>query len=878
MKQLLPLIILLFPVLLSAQGIKGTISDKNGQPVAYANIYVPSLKTGTTSNIEGFFELKLPSGDFDVIFQYIGYQSATKQFHVGTEMENTHVTLQYQDVHLKEIKVLASGEDPAYYVMRHAIAMAPYYSKQVAEYDCSLYLKGSGVVYKIPGLFKKKMEKEGIKKDKPFVMESYNKIHFELPDKLEQQVVAMRSSGTDNNTNPMQMITTNLYNVSDYGIVSPVDRLALKTYRFELVGVFEDQGRLINKVKVIPKDNGKGVFEGIINIVEGYWNIHSADLDFNMPITKVSMRQIYSLMDDNTWMATSLDFKMDMSALGFGMKYDYVASLSEYDVHLNEKLDHSFLGKIEEQQESEAALLDSLQEPQSMVEVTPKEPSKNQGKIAELLNKEDLSTRDMYKLERLMEKESKRSLPPEPLEIVNPVKVSDKAVKNDSAYWSAIRPIPLTEPEAVEFGKKDSLIAVQSTDAYKDSIHDVRQKFKMSDIVSGRSYHYGADSLRTQSTLNVSGIINLRGLSFNTVDGWKYTLPFSYQLNDTLGHQLSANSSVAYAFSRKTMYADGSLRYRLNGAKQQWLELKGGRTLEDFKGDAGINSMENGLYTLLFEENFQKFYEKRFVDFSGRTEIANGFMLSAGVQWINRSQVSNHSWFKEINFENKSYTPNIPVVDGLEPWQLDNHKAFLVEGGLSFTPRQHYRVRKHVKYPAGSDYPTFSLNYTKGVKNALNSQVDFDLLTLGIKQKAEIGFDDYLSYTVNAGKYLNDGALYAADYTFFSSNDKFLTFSNPDTQFTLPGYYELFSNDRYLEAHATLDMDKIVLKRLPLLKGTLIREKIRMHYLTSESVKNYMELSYGLHDVFLLFDVDFNMGFRDFEKPQFGFRISMNLQ
>lgn len=878
MKQVIPLLFLLFPIILKAQGIKGTVSDNNDQPVAYANIYVPELKTGTTSNINGQFELQLPKGKWKILFQYIGYQTVDREFDIQNEFQTVQITLQPQNVQLKEIKVLASGEDPAYYVMRHAIAMAPYYNNQVAEYNCKLYMKGTGVVYKIPGLFKRKMEKEGVEKDKPFVMESLNKIHFEQPDKLNQQVIAMRSTGDDRNTNPMQMITTNLYNVDDYGVASPVGRNAMKFYRFTLVGVFEDQGKLINKIQVIPKAKGQGTFEGIINIVDGYWNIHSAELKFSMPMMDVSMRQLYGLVETNTWMPTSLNFEMDLSALGFGLKYNYVASFSDYEVKLNDKLDHSFLQNINEQEKQEASILDSIAQPASTVEIEKPQASPNQERITQLLNKEELSTRDMYKLERLMDKEAKRSQPPKPLEIPERVKVTDKAIKNDSAYWAKLRPIPLTENEVTEFGKKDSIVKVHNTPEYKDSIRDVRQKFKIQDITSGRTYRYGEDSTRFHSNLSVSGLINLQGLSFNTVDGFTYSLPFSFNLTDTIGHRFQAKASATYGFSRERIYADGSAYYRYNGIKRRWIRISGGHKLEDFKGDKGISPQENEIYSTLFENNFQKFYDKKFISMQWGTEITNGLLFRVGFQWAQRSPVTNHSAYKFIDVKNREYTPNIPDIANILPWQLEESKATTAMIQLTYTPRQRYRIRKHVKYPATSDFPTFKLQYEKGFEDLLGSDVNYDLLKLGINQRMGIGFDDYLNYSFEGGQYLNAQKLYAADYTFFNSNDQPVTFSNSNDQFALPNYYQLFSNKHFIEGHVNLDLDKLLLKRLPLLRGTLIREKLKFSYLTSESVSNYVEFSYGLNNIFLLLDLEFNLSFQNWENRQMGVRVSINLQ
>lgn len=45
---------------------------------------------------------------------------------------------------LSEVRVTNGGEDPAYSIMRHVIANAPYYRTQVKSYTAGTYLKGTG--------------------------------------------------------------------------------------------------------------------------------------------------------------------------------------------------------------------------------------------------------------------------------------------------------------------------------------------------------------------------------------------------------------------------------------------------------------------------------------------------------------------------------------------------------------------------------------------------------------------------------------------------------------------------------------------------------------------------------------------------------------
>ena len=66
--------------------------------------------------------------------------------------------LQYYEI--PEVKISASGEDPAISIMRKAIGLAPYYLNNVSYYKAEVYLKGNLVIKRIPKLLQKSMKIE----------------------------------------------------------------------------------------------------------------------------------------------------------------------------------------------------------------------------------------------------------------------------------------------------------------------------------------------------------------------------------------------------------------------------------------------------------------------------------------------------------------------------------------------------------------------------------------------------------------------------------------------------------------------------------------------------------------------------------------------
>jgi hypothetical protein len=121
------------PLLLLGGGIKGTVRNNDG-PLGFATIFVKQLGTGTATNQEGFYELSLPPGIYEIVFQYLGFESQVKNVTVGQEFIILDIMMKEQAVMLQNVTVTAGKEDPAYTIMRKAIAKAKYHTQQLDAY------------------------------------------------------------------------------------------------------------------------------------------------------------------------------------------------------------------------------------------------------------------------------------------------------------------------------------------------------------------------------------------------------------------------------------------------------------------------------------------------------------------------------------------------------------------------------------------------------------------------------------------------------------------------------------------------------------------------------------------------------------------------
>ncbi len=859
-----------------SQQLSGTISDLNGKPIPFANIFIKELATGTTSNIDGEYHLDLPEGEWQLHYRYMGYKTKEVEIKMGLNNMEMDIALAPQTYQIKEVKVLASGEDPAYFVMRKAIAMGDYYTKQVSEYTNKVYLKGSGKITSVPRLFKKKLAKEDITVGKVFVTENISKIHFQLPNKIEEEVISIRSSGLDDQANPMQFITANLYNTRNDGFISPLDKAAFTVYKFQLISLFEDQGRTINQIKVTPKRKGKDLFNGFIYIAETFWNIHSADLKLKLPMTDVHMHQIYAPVTKDVWMPVSLDYNLKFKGMGFGLEGMYVASIKDYEVTLNPDLDHDYLKQEELARKQETKDIDKLSNIEESKVISAKEV-KRKAEIQTLLDKPDMKNSDMRKLYRLMEKENsknKKEKVKEPLEIkIEKIKIAKDAKTKDSLYWDEMRPIPLSSDEKISFVQKDSIVKKKSTPEYKDSVRRANREFKFDHLLWGKTYRYK----EANTAFSIPGLLAIDKVSYNTVQGFTFDAPFSYSKKDTIGHYFDMTSNLSYAFSREHLdYTIGS-RYRYNGMKRAWFGFMAGSKAVDFNQYSGINPMLNMITSLYYKDNHMKLYDKNFVNIWHNTDLSNGLRLSTKLEYANRKQIYNNSKFYITGPSDNAYTSNIP--NGINPELVRDNKALTFTGKLEYTPRHRYTVRKGVKRMTYShSQPTFSLLYKQGIKNVFDSETDFSFLEASVKQEFETGFNDRLAYNLMAGSFLSNKQSYFADYRQFGTSKPVFMIGGDMNTFRLLDYYQHATNKEYAEAHVQYTSDRFLLKRLPILNNSLaIQEKVFVNYLTHEGKKNYWEVGYGLSQIFLLLDLEVVWSFDGNKHKETGLKIKFNI-
>lgn len=106
--KLIPLLAFLFCVgqALYAQQITGKVVSNDGEPLMGVSIHVDKTTTGTTTDLDGKFSIKVPGSESVLVFSYIGYQS--QKIKAGKQSSIT-VTLLPDAKSLDEVVVIGYG-------------------------------------------------------------------------------------------------------------------------------------------------------------------------------------------------------------------------------------------------------------------------------------------------------------------------------------------------------------------------------------------------------------------------------------------------------------------------------------------------------------------------------------------------------------------------------------------------------------------------------------------------------------------------------------------------------------------------------------------------------------------------------------------------
>lgn len=878
--HLLLLSVLFSTALSNAQVIRGRITDDTGMPMAAATIYISELRQGTTTNNDGKYEITMSPGTYTISFQFLGYMPVTRVFTIVTEDITADIILTGQLFEIPAVRVSATGKDPAYFIMRKTIGMAPFHLRQVKRYRAEVYIRGGGSVDKLPELIRRRMKVEAnsgdIQEGKYYFSESLNHITFTAPDKYVHRVISSNSSIPvgEGQASPMDYLEASFYQpvLADIAI-SPLAPNAFSHYRFTFLGSTSQGDYVIDKIRVTPRRRSQQLFTGEIYIVEDLWAIHSLDLTNDNMAGTVRIKQLYTPVEDEIWMPVSHEFDADISIMGVKARAAYTSAVKYLEVEPDRSLARTSANVTDTDEEA-----------------TEEVKTKEQKKIEALLAKDELTASDMSRMARLNRKNAEATEKKPSLEIEDKTTfiIEEDATLKDSTYWKEVRPIPLTKEESASLATvtvAGTALAKRDTSTLSITIGGGSQNKKKSpaqtfirDLATGKRWQPSKNT-----SLEFDGLVDLKNFSFNTVDGFTAGTGMRLSVKSGEAGRFTLAPTVKYAFSRQRLMWNVTANLLYDPMRSGNLYIRAGSQSDEFSS-SGVNPLVNTVSSLFFRENWMKLYDSFYLIAGHRGDIANGLNLSLSGMYEQRRPLENNTSFsffrRDIPYSDN--LPGNPFVTGEEegydllPATSTSQLSFTA--GLAWTPRQRYRITGGAKLNAGSDYPTFMLTWKHGYNYDEDRSGHYDMFTADIFRTTRYGSMNEFRWRIRGGGFINSRNLRLHDIYFFNAQASPVLLNNFEDAFYLRPYYSLSTPRAFAEGHIHYTSPTLLLKRLPGLSRTLIRENIGLSALYTPELGYYYEAGYALSEIFLLAELGVYAGFRDTSFESVSLRLTLRLR
>ena len=818
--------LLFFSYYATAQKIYGTVFNSQGDLLPYASVIIKGTTKGTSANDKAKFSLNVLPGTYIIVCQNLGYTTAEKTVTVKNDTEISFVLTQ-QKLSMETVVVTNGGEDPAYEVIRNAIKKRNYYFKQVDKFTCNIYGKDIIRLKSLPKkIFGQKIKTEDKKdmgvdstgKGIVYLSESVSKVSVQQPDKFKLEVISSRVSGSDGfgfNFPPFISLYSNNVKVfsekfNPRGFVSPIADGAIGFYKFKFLGTFFENGRSISSIRVTPRRKYEPLFSGIINIADDEWSIYS----FDLILTKTAQLEI---MD--TLQITQLHVPVDKN----------IRRVKNQLLHFNFK--------------------------QFGIEAG--------GNFLTVYSDYDVAPNFSKKyFDNVV------------------IKYDTNVNKKSIAYWDSTRAVPLEVEEEMDYKKKDSVFKMNKDSLMSrksiDSINKRQPKINpLSIFTSGiRRYHltktnnfyYGIDPLLFTSEYNPAegAVLNLKG--------------YISKSNRKKGSNISLQPVLRYGFNNKHFNPSATLTYSNRNTDSSSMKLKrysisvaGGKRVSEFNKEGFFPPLRNSIGTLFYGQNFMKTYENYFgnIRFSKRYE--NGFQLAVAGLYEDRIPLDNTTNFTIYKKDSNKITPNYPFEKIAS--QFAPHQAVILSASITFKPGQRYIQFPNYKMPIGSKYPTFTLNYTKGIKNVFGSDVDFDKWRFTVQDDKNLKLAGAIKYKFGVGGFLNNKKVFIQDFQHFNGNQTTAA-SEYVNSFQLAPYYANSTIENFYSfGHVEHHFNGLFTNKIPLFRKLNWNLVGGSNAFYVDKNNHYIEFFGGLENMFKIFRVDAVVGYDNNNNIFTGIRI-----
>lgn len=433
----------------------------------------------------------------------------------------------------------------------------------------------------------------------------------------------------------------------------------------------------------------------------------------------------------------------------------------------------------------------------------------------------------------------------------------------DAAYFETLRAIELTEEERKLY--IDDALRKDTTQ------RNVKSKTK-SQVFWGQV----GDVMISDYKLNLSKLGSVKSsplinpflMSYSKNNGLSYRQSFKYNLLLNGDRLLRIVPKVGYNFTRKELYWSMNADFNYWPEKMAAVHMDFGNGNRIYSSDVldDLKSLPDSTFNFN-KVNLNYFYDLYF-NFRHSIEVVNGLDLSVGFSVHRRKAVHPIKW------------DDFAMMPGLGlpmPEKLRNvYLSFAPRVRLQWTPCLYYYMNGHRKVNLHSKYPTFSLDWERGIKGVFGSTGQYERWEFDLQHRIPLGLMRNIYYRVGVGAFSNQKEMYFVDFANFSRNNLPEGWNDE-----IGGVFQLLdgrwynSSRKYIRGNFTYEAPFLLLRHLIKYTRYVQNERFYVGVLSVPHLQPYIELGYGIGTH--IFDVGVFVGSENWKYTQVGCKFTFEL-
>ncbi|WP_026954095.1 DUF5686 and carboxypeptidase-like regulatory domain-containing protein [Algoriphagus vanfongensis] len=778
--------------------VRGKVTDaETGDPIPFASVLILGTSTGMNTDFEGNYELKIPSQPDSIRVSYLGYISQTKAL-VNVADQVINFQLRPSDFEL-EAFVFEAGENPAFEIIRRAVDRKKDFDKRnVDAYETKNYTK---IEIDIDQVSDKFTQRKSVQKVTA-VLDSIKQLTNDEGEKILPVFFSETVSKFYFRNDPqLKKEVVEKSKVTGVGITDG-------STTSQITGsVFQEYNFYKNWLSILEK-------EFVSPIADGWKTFYDYDLMDSVLVGQDScyLLQVYPRREQDLAFSGSIWINKETYAL------------KQVDLAIPKSANLNFIERIKIQQELEPMSSGHLIPSKSRVQIKIAQVTKN---TAGLLAKFYTATDSVVLSD------------PMPTSFFNnAVELAPDFADAGEVYWQKNRIDPLSSEEVAVLQMVDTLKKIPVVRFYSEGLKFFATGFlPVGKIDLGPWTEFG---------------------NYNNVEGLR--AGFGMRTNYKFSNKWLLQGYAAYGFKDKRFKYSAFATRVLDRKRWTTLQLKTSKEIDQvglemeslagnsvFLAASRFGTLRRPFLSINHQLNFQR-------------EFFKGFLFSGGLR---KSEFDPLFDFYYLEKETRDYKSRFETMEA--------------KFGLRYGRDEIIIINDNERVSLGpSRWPIIEVNYTKGMQ-WLGGEIDYDKASFYLYQRLNMGLFGVSRYELDAGKVFGE-----VPYPILKNHLGNETLFYTTAAFNTMNFNE-FASDQYMSLRYRHFFEGFLLNRIPLMKKLKWRAVANANVLFG-SVQNknilnvpavdpsgnplesfgrldpnrpYVELGYGIENIFKFFRVDF---------------------